>query len=414
MNPIPDLLRAGRRAPAAFLRTTQQTSHPHAHLCRRLQTLLHFGLVCALLASSRAGHAEPGGSAPIGRQAPASPAAAPENASAGDAPDLDQTLLFAIREPAVRRELKLQPRQTQEIEQALAEVDPPLWALRDEPPVQRAPKATQLRASFVSRLAALLQGEQKRRLDQIVLQTLSLASLATPQMAERLALSRDQQQQVRRALADAERTASGKQSTGGKQAAQATARRRQEEARRRMLGALTDEQQERFIGLLGEPFDTSKIRQAAARAPELKDVSGWVNSPPVTLEQLRGKVVALHFWAFGCINCVHNLPLYQGWDEAYAARGLVLLGVHTPETAAERDANRVRQKVQENGMRYPVAINAQGKTWRAWTNRMWPSVYLIDKRGYVRYWWYGELNWQGAEGDKFMRAKIEELLAERD
>ncbi|HVX64810.1 MAG TPA: redoxin domain-containing protein [Pirellulales bacterium] len=414
MNPIPDVLRAGRRAAVGFLRTTRQTYHSHAHLRRRRRTLLRYGLVIALATCSRAGLAEPGGPAPIRRQTAASPAAPAEDASPGDAPDLDQTLLFAIREPAVRRELKLQPRQVQAIEQALAEVDPPLWALRDEPPAQRTPKATQLRASFVSRMAALLQGEQKRRLDQIVLQTLSLSSLATPQMAERLALSRDQQQRVRRALADAESAASERQPTGGKQAAQAAARRRQAEARRRMLGALTDEQQERFIGLLGEPFDTSRIRQAAARAPELKDISAWLNSPPLSLEQLQGKVVALHFWAFGCINCVHNLPLYQGWDEAYAARGLVLLGVHTPETTAEKDANRVQQKVQENGMRYPVAIDMQGKTWQAWTNRMWPSVYLIDKRGYVRYWWYGELNWQGAQGDKFMRAKIEELLAEKD
>lgn len=409
------MLTDGLCTPAAFMPKRQSASKPFSRVCmRRRQALLRYGLLVALLAGSRAGQAEPGSSAPARRQAAARPAARAEDASPGDAPDLDRTLLFVIRESAVQRELKLQPRQVQAIEQALAEVDPPLWALRDVPPAQGADKASQLRAAFVTRLGALLQGGQKQRLDQIVLQTLSLASLATPQLARRLDLSADQQARVRRALAESQHAASEMQNAGGNQAAQATARRRQDEGRRKMIGALSDEQRERFIGLLGEPFDTSRIRQAAARVPELKDISGWLNSPPLTLGQLRGKVVALHFWAFGCINCVHNLPLYQGWDEAYASHGLVVLGVHTPETAAERDANRVRQKVQENGMRYPVAIDAQGKTWRAWTNRMWPSVYLIDKRGYVRYWWYGELNWQGAEGEKFMRSKIEELLAEKD
>ena len=74
----------------------------------------------------------------------------------------------------------------------------------------------------------------------------------------------------------------------------------------------------------------------------------------------------------------------------------------------------VRQKVKENGMEYPILVDNAEKNWKAWSNHMWPSVYLLDKKGYVRYWWYGELNWEGAEGEKFMRERIEELLAEKD
>ena len=86
--------------------------------------------------------------------------------------------------------------------------------------------------------------------------------------------------------------------------------------------------------------------------------------------------------------------------------------MHTPETKVERDLERVRQKVKQNGMAYPVAVDNARASWNAWSNRVWPSVYLIDKKGRVRYWWYGELNWEGAEGEKIMRQRIEELLAE--
>ena len=124
--------------------------------------------------------------------------------------------------------------------------------------------------------------------------------------------------------------------------------------------------------------------------------------------------MAFHFWACNCINCVHNLPHYNKWHEELAGRGLLVLGIHTPETAAEREIATVRAKVDEHAIRYPVAIDHDNANWKAWANSMWPSVYLVDKRGRVRYWWYGEMNWQGAKGEQFMRQKIEELLAERE
>lgn len=91
-----------------------------------------------------------------------------------------------------------------------------------------------------------------------------------------------------------------------------------------------------------------------------------------------------------------------------------MVGVHTPETEAERDIALLKAKVAEHEMPYLVAVDNETKTWNAWANNMWPSVYLVDKRGNVRYWWYGELNWQGAEGEKIMRQRIEQLLAEED
>ena len=91
---------------------------------------------------------------------------------------------------------------------------------------------------------------------------------------------------------------------------------------------------------------------------------------------------------------------------------MVIIGAHTPETQAERDASSVRKKAAEAKFDYPVVVDNEKKIWDTWGNSMWPSVYLIDKQGRLRYWWYGELNWNEAGGQKTMAAKIEELLQE--
>ena len=92
----------------------------------------------------------------------------------------------------------------------------------------------------------------------------------------------------------------------------------------------------------------------------------------------------------------------------------MIIGVHTPETETERQSGKVREKVKEAKFGFPVVIDNDKQTWNAWGNSMWPSLYLIDKRGQLRYWWYGELNWKDAGGQKIMAAKIEELLSEQD
>jgi hypothetical protein len=91
-----------------------------------------------------------------------------------------------------------------------------------------------------------------------------------------------------------------------------------------------------------------------------------------------------------------------------------VIGVHTPESAGEAKIARVRQKVKDNEMKYPIAVDREAKIWNAWGNQWWPSTYLIDKQGFVRYRWDGELNWKETKGEKIMRKKIEELLAEKE
>jgi peroxiredoxin len=111
---------------------------------------------------------------------------------------------------------------------------------------------------------------------------------------------------------------------------------------------------------------------------------------------------------------VHNYPWYTGWHKDYEKKGAVVIGIHTPETRDEAKFDRVRQKVNDNKMTYPIAIDNAGKTWEAWHNDSWPSIYLIDKKGRVRYRWVGELNWGETKGEPIVRKKIEELLAEKE
>ena len=144
----------------------------------------------------------------------------------------------------------------------------------------------------------------------------------------------------------------------------------------------------------------------------MEGVTTWINAAPVSLAQSRGKVVVVHFYAFGCINCIRNLPHYSAWFERFSRDKVAIIGIHRPETEAERDVEKVRQKSKEAGIQYPIAVDNESHNWNAWANPVWPSVYLIDKRGFVRYWWYGELNWQNAQGELWMRNKIAELSAE--
>jgi thiol-disulfide isomerase/thioredoxin len=148
-------------------------------------------------------------------------------------------------------------------------------------------------------------------------------------------------------------------------------------------------------------------------APELTGITAWVNSEPLTMAGLRGRVVVVHFWTHGCINCIHNYPALKRWQTKYADRGVTIVGVHTPEFDREKDLERIKAKAKENGLTFAVAVDNDAKTWRAWRNQYWPCVYLVDRRGRVRYHWEGELNYKDQKGEEVMGRHIDELLAEK-
>jgi len=150
--------------------------------------------------------------------------------------------------------------------------------------------------------------------------------------------------------------------------------------------------------------------QAVPRAPEFRGIKLWLNTPagkPVSLAGLRGMVVIVDFWTYSCINCLRTLPHLKAWDRAYRKAGLVIVGIHSPEFAFERVPDNVRSAVRQLGLRYPVGLDNDFATWRAYDNDYWPAKYLVDRSGRIRYEHYGE----GAYGET--ESWIRRLLGEK-
>ena len=141
-------------------------------------------------------------------------------------------------------------------------------------------------------------------------------------------------------------------------------------------------------------------------APELIGTGAWINSQPFTLASRRGEVVLVDFWTFSCINCKRTLPYLKSWHEKYADSGLVILGVHAPEFNFEKDIENVQEAVEEHGLLYPIVQDNQFSTWRAFKNRYWPTKYLIDKDGYIRFVHIGEGRYE--ETEQWIRDLLEE------
>jgi len=151
---------------------------------------------------------------------------------------------------------------------------------------------------------------------------------------------------------------------------------------------------------------TMPTLDAQGAMPALDGAVQWLNSPPLSSESLRGKVVLVDFWTYDCINCQRTLPYVNDWAKKYEKDGLVVIGVHTPEYGYEKIINNVREQVRKLDIHYPVAIDNQYAIWRAFNNQYWPAHYFIDAKGQVRYSHFGE----GRYGEQ--EQVIQQLLQE--
>lgn len=132
----------------------------------------------------------------------------------------------------------------------------------------------------------------------------------------------------------------------------------------------------------------------------------WINSDKLNWNDLRGKVVVVDFWTFACYNCKNTLPYIKGWDDKYRSQGLVVLGMHSPELTYEKDVSNVRQAVKDYSIKYPVAIDGDFANWNRYNVWAWPTWFIVDKEGYIRYTHVGEGDYAGSE------KVIQQLLAE--
>jgi thiol-disulfide isomerase/thioredoxin len=147
-------------------------------------------------------------------------------------------------------------------------------------------------------------------------------------------------------------------------------------------------------------------RTVEGRMPALDGATGWLNSPPLTTDGLRGRVVVVDFWTYTCINWLRTAAYIRAWAEAYRPAGAVVLGVHTPEFPFERDLANVRRAVQDRQLSHPVAVDSDYAIWTAFANMYWPALYVVDAQGHIRYHHFGEGAY--AESEQVIR----QLLAE--
>ena len=171
----------------------------------------------------------------------------------------------------------------------------------------------------------------------------------------------------------------------------------------RISAASTGRIEQALLGGIGRGMPTNQAPADLANLPvegvmpPLTGATTWINTPPLTTEQLRGKVVVVDFWTYSCINCIRSIPYVRAWAEKYKDQGLVVIGVHTPEFAFEKAEANVRQNTLRLGITYPVAMDNEFAIWRAFKNQYWPAHYFIDAKGRIRHHHFGEGDYAGSE-----------------
>jgi thiol-disulfide isomerase/thioredoxin len=323
-----------------------------------------------------------------------------------------------VHDAAVLDDLKLTAQQRKDWREKLDVLDLRCFPLRNKSAAEADSGFAKLNADAKGELGKILRPQQSQRLEQIVVRVQGPAALLRDDLAGKLKLTDKQRGDIRGAITNAQesRTKLQKDLRAAKietAPAENELTKINTQERDDVNAILTSEQKQRLAALYASDFDGGKVGRTAYKTPDLiGDSSAWLNSAPLSPEALRGKVVVVHFFAFGCINCIHNYPTYREWQEELAGKDVLMIGIHTPETKREHDLETLKSKLAAEGLKFPVIVDNEKANWNAFGNSMWPSVYVIDKQGYMRSFWAGELRWQGATGDKQMRQMMDKLLAE--
>ncbi|MDB5343642.1 MAG: DipZ protein thioredoxin related to cytochrome c [Schlesneria sp.] len=327
-----------------------------------------------------------------------------------------QYLLGLVHAPEVHKELKLSAKQIGDLEALLRKVDAQWFPARNLPADPQRAVTLKLESEVWEWFGKSATEEQRQRLRQLEYYAQGNRMLLRSEMAERVGLQSSQQQKLAvlvRATDESKlalaRVAFGDPELKGLQERAEKASRAERDG---LMKIVRPEQREKLKSLLGDPFDPARLKRVHAMAPEFASVEHWLNSSPLTMRELKGKVVLVHFYAFQCHNCHANYGIYRRWHKELTDKGVVVVGIQTPETSRERDADAVKAAARESDLKFPIMIDLQSENWKAWGNTMWPCVYVVDKQGYIRLWWPGELNWKGATGDKTIEEAVDRLQAE--
>jgi thiol-disulfide isomerase/thioredoxin len=368
-------------------------------------------VVAATLVASLVAPVRSGAQAPAAATQPAAPSL-PFN----PATYVPQVILPLLHTPQVQAELGIEGAKLAQLEQLFATVDGDWWRARNLPPAEQRAAITKVEKAVKTWLTGALPRERLVRLADLERRAQGGRVLLREDVAEVVGLEPAQQEKLLAAARATESAAAALgrvfQTGGGQGDLEKAALLAARERELKLPGdLLSEEQQKEWRRLVGAPFDTVTLDRIYPMAPELAPSATWINAKPLALAALRGKVVILHFYAFECVNCQRNLPIYAEWHRAFADKGVVVIGVQTPETEAEKDSGKVIAAAKEAGIDYPVAFDGDSATWKAWGNTMWPTVYVIDQQGYLRVWWQGELKGPGGKGDEVISTAVEKLLA---
>jgi len=326
-------------------------------------------------------------------------------------------LLGLAHAPEVHQELELTEAQVQGLERLFHEIDAVWFPARLLPQAAQRKRVRELEQKLLHWFDENTSDEQRKRLGQLEYYSQSSRILLREDVRSRIGLEASQQSKLAllaRATDDAQQKLSqtqfGDPSLKGLQSKFNDAYKVERAALTKLV---SNDQRLKINELLGPTFDPSKLSRIYAMAPDFTAVEHWINSEPLTMSDLKGKVVIVHFYAFECHNCHANFAIYQRWYKELTSKGVVVVGIQTPETDKERNLDAVKSAASQRELNFPILVDLESKNWSSWGNTMWPTVYVVDKNGYIRQWWQGELNWNGATADKTIEQLVEELLAEK-
>ncbi|MBX3417655.1 MAG: redoxin domain-containing protein [Pirellulaceae bacterium] len=328
-----------------------------------------------------------------------------------------QRLLPILHSAEAQADLKLDQDAKNRLRELFEEVDGDWWLSRNMPEAERRQIVAGLEAKFLEAWAQHVPTATFQRTQQLELQAQSVRALLRPDVAGALGLSARQTQDLTKMAQATDEVAreiqkltqEGKPST----AQQKKLAELQATETRKGFALLDDKQKERLQKALGPALDLSGASRVYPLAPEFSADAEWHGEAPGPMSSLRGKVVILHFYAFQCINCRRNFDRYNEWVDRFQGQDVVVVGIQTPELPAERDPEKIRAAAIQDKLKFPVLMDLDSHHWNAWGNTMWPTVYVIDQEGYIRMWWQGELNWQGATGDQVVADAVTKLLGEK-
>ncbi|MFO1021755.1 MAG: redoxin domain-containing protein [Planctomycetales bacterium] len=328
-----------------------------------------------------------------------------------------QCLLGLLHAPEVHKDLNLSSEQVNKLEVLLRKVDARWFPARILPTEEQRPVIRELETEAWNWFGSNATATQRQRLQQLECHAQNNRMLLREDVAQRIGLKSSQQQKLAdlaRATDESKlvlaRTLYGDPQIKKLQQKADQAARAEREGLSKIVQT---DQWEKLKALLGDPFDATRLKRIYPLAPEFVPVRNWINSSPLTMKELRGKVVLVHFYAFQCHNCHANFGIYRRWHKELTDKGVVVVGIQTPETKTERDITAVTAAAAERDLKFPILFDLDAANWNAWGNTVWPCVYVIDKQGYLRMWWQGELNWKGATGDKSIEEAVNKLLAEK-